>query len=125
MPRPPSTGITAPVTYAAPGDASQTTAAATSSGDAYRCSGTCVLIADRGQGVGYFGMLSVSPALQAAGLGRRLVEAAHLAMQERYRAKRVRISVLPQRTEVVKTIELVKGSDATAPIVMAVTIEGR
>src|SRR5690606_12998611 len=31
MPRPPSTGITAPVTYAAPGEASQVTAAATSS----------------------------------------------------------------------------------------------
>ena len=34
MPRPPSTGITAPVTYAAPGEASQTTAEATSSGEA-------------------------------------------------------------------------------------------
>ena len=57
----------------------------------------CVLIADRGEGTGYFGMLSVSPTLQAGGLGRRLVDAAHTAMAGRYSARRVRISVLPQR----------------------------
>jgi ribosomal protein S18 acetylase RimI-like enzyme len=57
----------------------------------------CVLIADRGQGTGYFGMLSVSPTLQGGGLGRRLVDAAHAALQERFGARRVRISVFPQR----------------------------
>lgn len=61
----------------------------------------CVLIADRGDGIGYVGMLSVKPALQAAGLGRRLVRAAHAALLERYEAKRVRISVLPQRSELI------------------------
>ncbi len=57
----------------------------------------CVLIADRGEGTGYFGMLSVSPTLQGGGLGRRLVETAHATLAERYGARRVRISVFPQR----------------------------
>ena len=57
----------------------------------------CVLIADRGEETGYFGMLSVSPTLQAGGLGRRLVEAAHAALADRFGARRVRISVFPQR----------------------------
>lgn len=55
----------------------------------------CVLIADRGEGTGYFGMLSIRPTLQGGGLGRRLVEAAHAALAERFGARRVRISVLP------------------------------
>ncbi|HYC98379.1 GNAT family N-acetyltransferase [Brevundimonas sp.] len=57
----------------------------------------CVLIADRGEGTGYFGMLSVSPTLQGGGMGRRLVEAAHGALAGRFGAHRVRISVFPQR----------------------------
>ena len=65
----------------------------------------CILIADRGEGVGYFGMLSVRPTLQGGGLGRRLVEAAHAALAERFGATRVRISVFPQRTELVAWYE--------------------
>lgn len=57
----------------------------------------CVLIADRGEGMGYFGMLSICPRLQGGGLGRRLVGAAHAALAERFGARRVRISVFPQR----------------------------
>jgi len=57
----------------------------------------CVRIADQGKGTGNFGMLSVSPTLQGGGLGRRLVEAAHAALAERYGARRVHISVFPQR----------------------------
>ena len=57
----------------------------------------CVLIADRGERTGYFGMLSVSPTLQGGGLGRRLVVEAHAALRERFGARRVRISVFPQR----------------------------
>src|SRR5688500_1344562 len=40
IPRPPSTGSTAPVMYAAPGEARKVTAAATSSGEANRPRGT-------------------------------------------------------------------------------------
>ena len=62
----------------------------------------CVLIADQGEGTGYFGMLSVSPTLQGGGLGRRLVEAAHAALAERFGARRVRISVFPQREALIE-----------------------
>jgi len=57
----------------------------------------CILIARRGEGIGYFGMLSVSPTLQGGGLGRTLIGAAEAAMADRFAAKRVRISVIPQR----------------------------
>ncbi len=48
-------------------------------------------------GVGYFGMLSVSPEQQSAGLGRRMVEAAEHRLAERHGASRIRIQVFPQR----------------------------
>jgi ribosomal protein S18 acetylase RimI-like enzyme len=64
-----------------------------------------VLVADRGEGTGYFGMLSVSPTLQAGGLGRRLVEAAHRTLADRFGARRVRISVLPQRETLIAWYE--------------------
>ena len=65
----------------------------------------CILIADRGEGIGYFGMLSISPTLQGGGLGRRMVEAAHAALAERFGARRVRISVLPQRETLIAWYE--------------------
>jgi len=65
----------------------------------------CVLIADRGEGTGYFGMLSVSPTLQGGGVGRRLVETAHATMAERFGARRVRISVFPQRDTLIAWYE--------------------
>jgi len=65
----------------------------------------CVLIADRGQGTGYFGMLSIRPTLQGGGLGRRLVEAAHAALVGRFGARRVRISVFPQRETLIAWYE--------------------
>jgi ribosomal protein S18 acetylase RimI-like enzyme len=65
----------------------------------------CVLIADRGGGAGYFGMLSVSPTLQGGGLGRRLVEAAHSTLARRFAARRVRISVFPQRDSLIAWYE--------------------
>jgi ribosomal protein S18 acetylase RimI-like enzyme len=65
----------------------------------------CVLIADRGEGAGYFGMLSICPTLQGGGLGRRLVDAAHAALADRFDARRVRISVLPQRETLIAWYE--------------------
>ena len=42
----------------------------------------------------------------------------------RLRGQQIRyLSVRPQRSEVVKEVELVKGPDRTAPVVMAVTVE--
>jgi ribosomal protein S18 acetylase RimI-like enzyme len=65
----------------------------------------CILIADRGEGTGYFGMLSIRPTLQGGGLGRQLVEAAHAALAERFGARRVRISVFPQRETLIAWYE--------------------
>jgi ribosomal protein S18 acetylase RimI-like enzyme len=65
----------------------------------------CILIADRGEGTGYFGMLSVSPTLQGGGVGRRLIEAAHATMAERFGATRVRISVFPMRDTLIAWYE--------------------
>lgn len=61
----------------------------------------CILIARREAGVGYFGMLSVRPKLQNAGLGRRLVATAEHTMAARFAAQRVRISVIPQRVALI------------------------
>lgn len=77
----------------------------------------CVSIADRGQGVGYFGMLSVSPRLQAAGLGRRLVAAAEAELKARFGAHRIRISVFPQRESLIAWYERLgySGTGETLP----------
>ena len=50
-------------------------------------------------------MLSIRPTLQGGGLGRRLVEAAHAAMADRFGSRRVRISVLPQRETLIAWYE--------------------
>ena len=65
----------------------------------------CVRIQDQGQGTGYFGMLSVSPTLQGGGLGRRLVAAAEADLAARFGARRVRISVFPQRESLIAWYE--------------------
>jgi hypothetical protein len=42
------------------------------------------------------------------------------------RGRQIRyLSVTPKREAAIESIELVKGDDPTAPIVMAVTVEGR
>ena len=65
----------------------------------------CILYADRGEGTGYFGMLSVSPTLQGGGVGRRLIEAVHGLLGERFGSRRVRISVFPQRDTLIAWYE--------------------
>jgi ribosomal protein S18 acetylase RimI-like enzyme len=77
----------------------------------------CVLIADRGEGIGYFGMLSVSPTLQGGGLGRQLVETAQATMAKRFGSNRVRISVFPQRETLIAWYERLgyRATGATLP----------
>jgi GNAT superfamily N-acetyltransferase len=65
----------------------------------------CVMLADWGAGCGYLGMLSVSPAHQGAGLGRQLVAAAEAKAKSRFDAKRMRISVFPQRETLIAWYE--------------------
>lgn len=64
----------------------------------------CVRILRLSKGLGYFGMLSVDPTLQSAGLGR-LVAAAEAALAERYATVRVRIQVFPQRDTLIAWYE--------------------
>lgn len=65
----------------------------------------CVLIADQGEGVGYFGMLAVHPTLQSGGVGGALVRAAEAALAARFAAHRVRMRVFPQRTSLIAWYE--------------------
>ncbi|WP_409019130.1 GNAT family N-acetyltransferase [Brevundimonas vesicularis] len=61
----------------------------------------CVQIADMGGGLSYLGLLSVDPARQAGGLGRRLVEAAENEARARFSATRMEMTVIRQRTELI------------------------
>lgn len=76
-----------------------------------------ILIADREEGLGYFGMLSVSPTLQASGLGRRMIAEAEAALIARFSATRIRISVFPQRTSLIAWYERLgyRGTGETLP----------
>lgn len=61
----------------------------------------CVHIADRGHRLAYLGLLSVDPARQAAGLGRRLIAAAEAEAAARFGATRIEMTVITQRSELV------------------------
>ncbi|MDO9078889.1 MAG: GNAT family N-acetyltransferase [Brevundimonas sp.] len=65
----------------------------------------CILLADRGSGCGYFGMLSVFPPMQSLGVGRQLVTAAEAVAKARFGADRMRISVFPQRETLIAWYE--------------------
>lgn len=56
-----------------------------------------VLMADRGEGTGYLGMLSVDPTRQGHGLGKALVRAVEAGVVERFGAQRIEMQVLWQR----------------------------
>lgn len=57
----------------------------------------CVQVMDEGAGVAYLGMLSVEPALQASGLGKRLMAAAEAYARDRLAAHTIRMTVIVQR----------------------------
>ena len=65
----------------------------------------CIVIADRGGGCGYFGMLAVFPSEQSLGVGRQLVTAAEVAAKAEFGAIRMRISVFPQRETLISWYE--------------------
>jgi GNAT superfamily N-acetyltransferase len=62
--------------------------------------GCCELLA-RGDGVVYFGMFAVSPALQAAGVGRRMLAEAERVARERWDATVMEMTVIGLRTELI------------------------
>jgi len=59
------------------------------------------LVADKGAGVAYLGLLTVSPALQAAGLGRALLGAAEAHARGALGAHTMELTVIKRRQELV------------------------
>lgn len=64
-----------------------------------------VLIADRGAGTGYLGMLSVDPSRQTGGIGKALVKVAEAAVAERFGARRMEMNVFWQRDSLIAWYE--------------------
>lgn len=61
----------------------------------------CVNIADKGDGVAYLGLLCIDPALQAAGLGRRLIAQAETLAASLFGATTMEMTVIDSRTELI------------------------
>lgn len=62
----------------------------------------CVHITDRGEGLAYLGMLTVDPALQAKGLGRRLIAAAEAHAFRHFHTRRMEMTVIVHRHELIE-----------------------
>ena len=61
----------------------------------------CVHIADIGNDTAYLGLLSVEPALQAGGVGKRLLDAAERVARDGFEAKRIEMTVIDRRAELI------------------------
>lgn len=65
----------------------------------------CVQVARAGDDLAYLGMLTVEPSLQAAGLGRRLLAAAEAEAVARFAARRMEMTVIHRRAELIAWYE--------------------
>ena len=65
----------------------------------------CVALTAKGDGTCYLGMLTVAPELQAAGLGRRLIEAGEHYAGASFGARRIEMTVIAQRAELIAWYE--------------------
>ena len=65
----------------------------------------CVLIANRGDGTGYLGMLSVDPTRQAGGIGKALVQWAEAQAAVHFGATRMEMQVFWQRDSLIAWYE--------------------
>jgi ribosomal protein S18 acetylase RimI-like enzyme len=65
----------------------------------------CVQVSDRGAGLAYLGLLCIEPALQAAGLGKRLIEAAEEIAREAFGASTMEMTVIESRAELIAYYE--------------------
>jgi GNAT superfamily N-acetyltransferase len=61
----------------------------------------CVQVTDSGGGLAYLGLLSVEPALQTGGIGKRLLDAAERVGREVFEAKRMEMTVIDKREELI------------------------
>jgi GNAT superfamily N-acetyltransferase len=79
----------------------------------------CVRVEARADGFGYLGMLSVAPARQGAGLGRCLISAAEEYARTRFGARRMMMTVIKQRLELIAYYErrgwTLTGAEAAFP----------
>ena len=65
----------------------------------------CVEVTDRGGGLTYLGLLCIEPALQAAGLGKRLIEAAEALARDTFGAAAMEMTVIENRVELIEYYE--------------------
>lgn len=65
----------------------------------------CVQVARIGDDRAYLGMLTVEPSLQASGLGRRLLAAAEAEAVARFAARRMEMTVIHRRAELIAWYE--------------------
>jgi len=61
-----------------------------------------VLLERRAEGLGYLGMLTVSPGLQARGLGRKLLAAGEEFVKSRWGCRRIEMTVIRGREELIQ-----------------------
>ena len=64
-----------------------------------------VTVTNQGHGRSYLGMLCVDPALQAGGMGRRLIKAAERTARERFGSRLMEMTVIDSRTELIAWYE--------------------
>jgi ribosomal protein S18 acetylase RimI-like enzyme len=65
----------------------------------------CIAITDRGDGLAYIGLVTVDPDRQGSGLGRRLLESAEAFAASTLGARRLEMTVIAQREELVRWYE--------------------
>ena len=65
----------------------------------------CVQITSRSHGIAYLGLLSVDPALQAAGIGKHLIAAAEDFARTTLGARNIEMTVIAQRAELIAYYE--------------------
>lgn len=61
----------------------------------------CVLVAGKGEGLAYLGLLTVDPVHQATGLGSRLIAAAETLARGIFGAERIEMTVIAQRHDLI------------------------
>jgi len=65
----------------------------------------CVVLADKGAGLAYLGLLTVDPSRQSAGLGRLILAAAEDHGAAHFAATRIEMTVIAQREELIAWYE--------------------
>lgn len=65
----------------------------------------CVQLSHVGDRLAYLGLLTVDPALQAAGLGKELLAASEQFVREQWQAEAIEMTVIRQRTDLITYYE--------------------